>query len=158
MRLPLFCSHSNAPTVSLFGARSKERTGLVTLASAGSLHFRCQILFCYDSSVQAIDTNDADSDQPETGREALIVGRVEDLPEGSGKTVELAAGRELALYRVNGEFYATENFCPHKGAPLAAGKLCDHVIECDWHGWQFDVRTGECLTVPEKIATYEVVT
>jgi nitrite reductase/ring-hydroxylating ferredoxin subunit len=31
------------------------------------------------------------------------------------------------------------------------------VIECDWHGWQFDVRTGECLTVPEKLLTYEVV-
>jgi nitrite reductase/ring-hydroxylating ferredoxin subunit len=57
----------------------------------------------------------------------------------------------------NGEFYATENFCPHKGAPLAEGTLCDHVIECEWHGWQFDVRTGECLTVPEKLETYEVV-
>ena len=107
--------------------------------------------------MQSIDTHDTDSDQPSAGRDSLIVGRVEDLPEGSIKTIELSAGRELALYRVNGEFYATENFCPHKGAPLAEGKLCEHVIECDWHGWQFDVRTGECLTVTEKIATYEVM-
>lgn len=72
-------------------------------------------------------------------------------------TVELSGGREVAVYCVNGEFYATENFCPHKGAPLAAGKLCDYVVECDWHGWQFDVRTGECLTVSERIETYAVV-
>ncbi len=107
--------------------------------------------------MQSIDTHDLDSFQPAENPKALIVGPVEDLPEGSVKTIELSAGRELALYRVNGEFYATENFCPHKGAPLAAGKLCAHVIECDWHGWQFDVRTGDCLTVPEKIATYEVM-
>jgi nitrite reductase/ring-hydroxylating ferredoxin subunit len=71
--------------------------------------------------------------------------------------IELPEGRELALYNVDGEFFATENFCPHKGARLAGGILCGHVIECDWHGWQFDVRTGECLTVLEKIETYEVV-
>ena len=69
----------------------------------------------------------------------------------------LPEGRELALYNVNGEFYATENFCPHKGAPLAAGTLCEYTIECDWHRWQFDVRTGECLTMTEKLRTYEVV-
>ncbi|HAF23146.1 MAG TPA: hypothetical protein DCK93_09605 [Blastocatellia bacterium] len=47
----------------------------------------------------------------------------------------------------------------HKGAPLAegVGVLCGQVIECDWHGWQFDVRTGECLTVKERLETYEVV-
>ncbi len=84
-------------------------------------------------------------------------GRVGELPAGSCKTVDLPGGRELALYNVNGEFYATENFCPHKGAPLSAGILCEHIIECDWHGWQFDVRTGECLTVTERIRTYEVV-
>ena len=106
--------------------------------------------------MQSIDTHDADSDQPTGDRAALTVGRVEDLPEGSVKTVELSRGRELALYRVDGEFYATENFCPHKGAPLAEGRLCDHVIECDWHGWQFDVRSGRCLTVSESIRTFKV--
>jgi nitrite reductase/ring-hydroxylating ferredoxin subunit len=58
---------------------------------------------------------------------------------------------------VNGEFYAIDNFCPHQGAPLAEGILTDHVIECDRHGWQFDVRTGRCLTVTEKLDNYEVV-
>ncbi len=88
---------------------------------------------------------------------SIAVCRVEDVAPGTCKTIGLSGGRELALYNVNGEFYATDNFCPHKGAPLAAGKLCEHVIECDWHGWEFDVRTGECLTVPETIETHEVV-
>ena len=115
------------------------------------------MLFCYDSWMQSFDTNRGDADQPTEPSTAIDAGRVEDLPHGSSKTIELAGGQELALYNVNGEFYAIENFCPHKGAPLAEGILCEHVIECNWHGWQFDVRTGDCLTVPEKLKTYEVL-
>lgn len=107
--------------------------------------------------MQSFDTHDADADHAEPNHETVNAGRVEDLPEGNCKTIEISGGRELALYHVNGEFYATENFCPHKGAQLALGKLCNHVIECEWHGWQFDVQTGECLTVSERIATYAVV-
>ncbi|MGI8838557.1 MAG: Rieske (2Fe-2S) protein [Pyrinomonadaceae bacterium] len=40
---------------------------------------------------------------------------------------------------------------------MSEGIICDRVIECDWHGWQFDLRTGECLTVTEKISTYQAV-
>ena len=88
----------------------------------------------------------------------VAVARAEELPEGRGATVELGGGRELALYNVAGRFYAVENFCPHKGAPLAEGNLCGHTVECDWHGWRFDVRTGACLNQPsEAIETYEVV-
>ena len=88
----------------------------------------------------------------------VTVGRVEDLPEGRGATVELHGGRELALYRIDGRFYAVENFCPHRGAPLAEGQLYGHAVECDWHGWRFDVRSGACLNRPsEPVETYEVV-
>jgi nitrite reductase/ring-hydroxylating ferredoxin subunit len=104
-----------------------------------------------------IDTKNEDPEATAEPRRVFDAGRVEDLPQGSCKTIELSAGRELALYNINGEFYATENFCPHKGAPLADGLLCDYVIECGLHGWQFDVRTGECLTVREKLETYRVV-
>ena len=107
--------------------------------------------------MQSLDTDNQDLERQRETQPAVDGGRVDDLAVGSCKTIELSEGRELALYNVNGEFYATENFCPHKGAPLTAGTLCDHTIECDWHGWQFDVRTGECLTVPERLRTYEVV-
>jgi nitrite reductase/ring-hydroxylating ferredoxin subunit len=79
-----------------------------------------------------------------------------DLPPGACTSFELPDGNELAVYNVDGEFYATENFCPHKGARLSEGIMCGHIIECGLHGWQFDVRSGECLTVRERIRTYRV--
>ena len=103
------------------------------------------------------DTNRLDPNQPMTTKRAVEVGRAADLAHGSLTTIKLPDGREVALYNVKGEFYATENSCPHQGAPLAEGFLCEHVIECGLHGWQFDVRTGECLTVPENLEAYEVV-
>ncbi len=87
----------------------------------------------------------------------VTVGRAADVPEGRGATVELADGKELALYNVAGEFYAIENFCPHRGAPLADGELHGSAVRCDWHGWRFDVRNGRCLTKPDStVETYEV--
>ena len=94
---------------------------------------------------------------PRTGAQ-VTVGRIADLPAGHGATVELPDGKELALYNVGGTFYALENFCPHRGAPLAEGNLCEHTVECDWHGWRFDVRSGACLTNPaQPVEAYEVV-
>lgn len=106
--------------------------------------------------MQPFSTDSTSSRDSKAVSQQVTVCRVEDLPAGTCKAVDLSEGRELALYNVHGEFYATDNFCPHKGAPLAEGNLCGHVIECDWHGWEFDVRNGECLTVPERLSTYEV--
>ncbi len=88
----------------------------------------------------------------------VTVGRAEDVPDGRGATVELEGGKELALYNANGEFFAIENFCPHRGAPLADGKLCGYAVTCDWHGWHFDVRTGGCIAKPESsVESYKVI-
>ena len=88
----------------------------------------------------------------------VTVGRVEDVPAGRGATVELDGGRELALYNVGGDFFCIENFCPHKGAPLADGTLSGHAVACDWHGWRFDLRTGACVNRhADAVETYEVV-
>ena len=89
--------------------------------------------------------------------DTLTVGAVHDLPPGASVRVELSDGDELVVYNVDGEFYATENFCPHKGALLSEGVFCGHIVECGWHGWQFDVRSGDCLTVRERLKTYAVV-
>jgi nitrite reductase (NADH) small subunit len=95
--------------------------------------------------------------KPEREGRTITVGRVEDVPPGRGATVELLDGTELALYNVGGEFHAIENFCPHKGAPLADGQLIGHTVECDWHGWRFDVRTGHCLTNASTVESYTVI-
>lgn len=89
-------------------------------------------------------------------RRELAAGLIEDLPPNQMAVVETQNGEKLALYNVNGQLYATENSCPHQGAPLTEGFLCGHIIECGLHGWQFDVRTGQCLTLDDAIKTFPV--
>lgn len=108
--------------------------------------------------MRPFDSELSDLRRPPREGKLVTVGRVEDVPEGRGATVELEGGRELALYHVGEGFYCIENFCPHKGAPLADGALAGHSVACDWHGWRFDIRTGSCLNRPsEPVETYEVV-
>ena len=106
--------------------------------------------------MQSFNTETDDAPSPESAEQTLIVGATGDLQPGACIRVELPDGDELAVYNVDGEFYATENSCPHRGAPLIEGELCGHIVECWLHGWQFDVRSGECLTVPDRIRTYAV--
>jgi nitrite reductase/ring-hydroxylating ferredoxin subunit len=104
--------------------------------------------------MQSFDTESDDVPTPVAAEQKVIVGSINDLRPGDCARFELPDGDELAVFNVNGEFYATGNLCPHRGAPLSEGALCGHVIECGLHGWQFDVRTGECLTGTETIKTY----
>ena len=101
--------------------------------------------------MQSIGTDNINSNEVANVPRTVVAGRLEDLPVGSRKTVELPDEREIALYNINGEFYATDHRCPHWGASLVEGQLCGHIVECSLHGWQFDVRTGECLTVSDRI-------
>lgn len=108
--------------------------------------------------MQRFDGRSQNPRRPRREGALVTVGRVEELPEGRGATVELAGGRELALYRVGENYYCVENFCPHKGAPLADCPVRGAAVTCDWHGWRFDLQTGACLNrVSEPIETYEVV-
>jgi len=92
-----------------------------------------------------------------TGKK-IIVGRKDSVPPGRGATVKLKDGGELALFNVGGDFYAIENFCPHKAYPLADSCLKGNVVKCDLHSWRFDVRSGECLTKKNgSIESYRVV-
>ena len=106
--------------------------------------------------MQSFDTKTDDATLAASPGQTFVVGGIDDVRPGTCVTFELPDGNELAVYNVGGEYYATENFCPHKGAPLSEGMMCGHIVECGWHGWQFDVRSGECLTVRERIKTYEV--
>lgn len=88
----------------------------------------------------------------------ITVGSVNAVPSGRSATVELEGGKEVALFNVGGKFYAIENFCPHKGAPLADSRVYGAVVECDLHGWRFDLASGECFTKKScSIEAYEVV-
>jgi naphthalene 1,2-dioxygenase system ferredoxin subunit len=73
-------------------------------------------------------------------------------------TSAVVADREVALYLVDGQPYATDNQCTHGDARLSDGFVMDHCIECPLHQGQFDIRTGEPLCEPatEPIRTYPV--
>lgn len=84
------------------------------------------------------------------------VAKKSQLSTETGKYVE-AGGREIALFRIGDKIYAMDHVCPHQGGPLAEGGLDGNSVMCPWHGWQFDVTTGECAFNPSiKQMTYNV--
>jgi nitrite reductase/ring-hydroxylating ferredoxin subunit len=84
------------------------------------------------------------------------VARVEELPPGTLKGVR-AGEDEIALAHCNGGIYAVQAHCIHLQGPLAEGHLEGCVLTCPWHGWQYDVRTGENeFDLAIKLQTYDV--
>jgi NAD(P)H-dependent nitrite reductase small subunit len=77
----------------------------------------------------------------------VAVAATDELADGRSKAVEVG-GRDLALFRSGEEYFAVENECPHYGAPLCGGYVRDGSVMCAWHGWQFDLKTGECFSAP----------
>lgn len=84
------------------------------------------------------------------------VASVSDLKPGENKVVN-ANGTEVALFNVDGEFFAISNTCLHRGGPLGEGMLDGDVVTCPWHGWRFNVKTGVSPVMPTaKVATHQV--
>jgi naphthalene 1,2-dioxygenase system ferredoxin subunit len=71
-----------------------------------------------------------------------------DVPQKDGDSLRVSEGpHDIALFRVGEELRATDNACPHYGASLSDGWIEDGVVACPWHCWQFDTKSGECLSV-----------
>ncbi|MGH2537202.1 MAG: Rieske (2Fe-2S) protein [Candidatus Promineifilaceae bacterium] len=89
--------------------------------------------------------------------EFVKVARRSDIPPGERLVVDFDMV-SLALFNVEGDYFAIEDVCTHDGGPLAEGKLFDHAIECPRHGAMFDVRDGSVLSMPAvvPIRAYEV--
>ncbi len=77
----------------------------------------------------------------------VTVARVGEIPEGGVKVVRVE-DQAVAVFRVDGAYWAIDDVCTHDGGPLAEGHLEDHVIECPRHGARFDIRTGAVLAMP----------
>jgi nitrite reductase (NADH) small subunit len=71
----------------------------------------------------------------------IPIARVAECPPGTA-IERIVAGRVVALFNVEGMFYALDGICPHQGGPLGKGQLTGAILTCPWHGWQFDVRSG----------------
>jgi nitrite reductase/ring-hydroxylating ferredoxin subunit len=102
-----------------------------------------------------------------------VVAEAGEIPPGERKIVTVA-GISIGVFNLKGEFFALRNRCPHQGGPLCEGKLWGlieaevpgevrfsregEILTCGWHGWEFDIRTGQSWCEPGRLRTrsYEV--
>ncbi len=81
----------------------------------------------------------------------LPLARVCDIP--TDRALRVTTGEhDLALFQLDGEVYALENACPHKGGPLGEGVVENGCVLCPLHGWAFDLKTGVCADKPNRPA------
>ncbi|MCB9455006.1 MAG: non-heme iron oxygenase ferredoxin subunit [Anaerolineaceae bacterium] len=89
--------------------------------------------------------------------EFTTVATIDEIPPGERMVVEL--GRHwVAIFNVDGTYYAIEDVCTHDDGPLAEGELTGCIIECPRHGATFDITNGKVLTAPAivDVPTYAV--
>lgn len=102
-----------------------------------------------------------------------VVARTSEIPPGERKIVEVE-GRSIGVFNVHGEYYALRNACPHQGAPLCLGSVQGtavpsrpgeyrweregEILRCPWHGWEFDLTTGQSIFNPHRtrVRSYQV--
>src|SRR5690606_38390105 len=92
-----------------------------------------------------------------------VVARASEIPPGERLIVDVA-GRSIGVFNVRGSFYALRNRCPHQAAPLCRGAVKGtalpgkpgeyhwgregEILRCPWHGWEFDILTGQSVFNP----------
>lgn len=95
----------------------------------------------------------------------VIVGKVSDFGNGDRKIVDVN-GKSVGVFRIDDEFYALRNRCPHQFGPLCLGTLAPRAISggpgdvtlepgppllaCPWHGWEYDIATGQSFMGPGR--------
>jgi len=102
-----------------------------------------------------------------------VIAPVGELPPGSRKFVTID-DRPIAIFNIKGEYFGLLNRCPHQGAALCEGPLIGlaeadlpgdirytrqgEILRCPWHGWEFDIRTGQSYCDPKKfrVPAYDV--
>lgn len=103
---------------------------------------------------------------PARAREKHVVATLAEMPPGARKLVKIGS-REIALFNIEGEFFAVLDRCPHQGGSLCKGRLIglvesdqpgeyhysrpQQIVRCPWHGWEFDLRTGQSRVDPTSI-------
>jgi nitrite reductase/ring-hydroxylating ferredoxin subunit len=92
--------------------------------------------------------------------DSLLLLSVDELQDGDVKKVDVPGRAPLAVYRLDGEFFATDDVCTHGAASLADGFVEDGQVECPYHAGRFDIRTGQPTGHPCTVAlqVYKVVT
>lgn len=102
------------------------------------------------------------------------IAELDDLPEDGSRVIKDVQGREIAVFRIDGEFHAVANYCVHQSGPLCEGEVTEcmevgedgwdwvsegqeKTIVCPWHCWRFDVTTGVNVDDDRySVPTYDV--
>ena len=88
--------------------------------------------------------------------EFVKVASTTEVPAGEGCVAEVN-GKAIAIFNIDGSYFAVDNTCLHRGGPLGEGELNGDVVTCPWHAWEYNVKTGACITSPAaSLTTYEV--
>jgi nitrite reductase/ring-hydroxylating ferredoxin subunit len=104
------------------------------------------------------------------------IATVEELSNDGDYVIEEVKGQEIAVFRIEGEYYAVANYCIHQGGPVCeGGELTGHldvaendwdwtyekegkIISCPWHAWKFDVTSGKNIADERySVPTYDVI-
>jgi nitrite reductase/ring-hydroxylating ferredoxin subunit len=96
---------------------------------------------------------------------------VDEIPAGGRKILDVA-GYSIGVFNVNGAFVAVLNVCPHEAGPVCLGRVDGttlpsapgeyqwgregEILACPWHGWEFDLRTGQALTDRRRLRLFPV--
>ena len=102
----------------------------------------------------------------------VYVSAVGELAVGEGRIIE-AANKSIGVFNTGSRIVAVLNLCPHEFAPVCQGKQGgttlpsqpgefiwgreNEILRCPWHGWEFDLHSGQCLTGRSKLRRYPVV-
>lgn len=105
------------------------------------------------------------------GKRRYTIARIGEIPSGARRIVEIE-GKSIGVFNVHGRFFAVLNLCPHEFAPVCLGRLSGttlpsapgewlwgregEILACPWHGWEFDLLSGSCLTDKRRLRMYEV--
>lgn len=89
--------------------------------------------------------------------ELITVANTLEIAPGQAKAVDVK-GVPVAIFNVGGTYYAIEDTCSHVGGPLSEGRVEGTVVNCPWHGAQFDLASGKVLTPPAAagVKSYQV--
>ena len=94
--------------------------------------------------------------EPATEPKRVKIGDADELTPGSSKIV-VVGERKVAVFNIDGDLYAIEDRCPHRGASLGKGTRDGFVVTCPLHKWEFDLRTGQCVGRPgNELRRFEV--
>ncbi len=101
----------------------------------------------------------------------VLVGPLSELPVGERRLIE-ANGKSIGVFNTGKQVVAVLNICPHAYAPVCRGKVGgttlpskagefvwgreNEILRCPWHGWEYDLNSGQCLTDRRKLKRFPV--